>query len=351
VRIAARLRREIVRGERPPGSRLPTRDQIAATFSASKATVQRALDELVNEGLVNACGPLGTYVRSEPPHIEYGLVFEFRPTPRGPWTKFWRTLEHQALAVDEKAQRSLSVNFAGRGKRRDEDFEGLLAKVEAHRLHGLIFASPPFSLLDTPVVSTPEMPRVGIFAAPVEGIPCVWVDGRSFCQRAVEHLHACGRRRLGVIGIAGVDGRFREQDYQDAAAENGLVLEPFCIQSCHQDATASALRATQVLMKLPPDLRPDCLVVTDDNLVEHALAGLIAAGVRVPDDVEVVAHTNFPLDGPAGLPVRRLGYDCRRILRECVDILDRQRGDAAVAAATLIPAQFEHEIKNGDPLL
>src|SRR6185295_6183072 len=88
---------------------------------------------------------------------------------------------------------------------------------------------------------------------------------------------------------------------------------------------------------------PDGLVIWDDNLVEHALIGLIAAGVRVPDDVAVVAHCNFPWPPPSVLPVTRLGYSIRQALRTCLDVLDRQRRGETVPPATKIPALFEEE--------
>src|SRR5262249_25538850 len=84
--------------------------------------------------------------------------------------------------------------------------------------------------------------------------------------------------------------------------------------------------------------RPDALVITDDNAVEPAVAGLMAAGCRVPDDVEVVAHANFPRSGPRVLPLKWLGYDQRLILQTAIAIIDQQcRGKKTPAATTIAP--------------
>jgi DNA-binding LacI/PurR family transcriptional regulator len=90
--------------------------------------------------------------------------------------------------------------------------------------------------------------------------------------------------------------------------------------------------------------RPDALLIADDNLVEHATAGLVAAGVRVPDDLEVVAHCNFPHPTPSVLPVRRLGYDAREVMKACVESIDIQRRDGKTAPTVTVKAVFEDEI-------
>jgi GntR family transcriptional regulator len=61
--IAADLRRRINSGEFPPGSRLPTNADLMAEHSVSKATVTKAISELVDEGLVFTAKKGGTRVR------------------------------------------------------------------------------------------------------------------------------------------------------------------------------------------------------------------------------------------------------------------------------------------------
>ena len=94
-----------------------------------------------------------------------------------------------------------------------------------------------------------------------------------------------------------------------------------------------------------PSQRPDGILIGDDNLVEYATAGLIDAGVKVPTEVEVVAHCNFPWPTPSVLPVKRLGYDVRECLRECIAAIDEQRGGSKTVSPHIVPARFEEEIQ------
>lgn len=65
--IAAELRKQIERGDLPPGSTLPFTDELMSRFSASKSTVRAAVDVLAQEGLVVARRRYGTVVRDRRP--------------------------------------------------------------------------------------------------------------------------------------------------------------------------------------------------------------------------------------------------------------------------------------------
>ncbi len=56
------LRGKIIGRVYEPGKQLPTRTDFEEVYQASRATVQRALDQLASDGFVVARGQAGTYV-------------------------------------------------------------------------------------------------------------------------------------------------------------------------------------------------------------------------------------------------------------------------------------------------
>jgi GntR family transcriptional regulator len=72
-RIVAELRSEIVSGERAPGSRMPSENELADRFDTSRPTVRRAIAELKTEGLVVTGQGRATLVRPTP-HIRLLLA-------------------------------------------------------------------------------------------------------------------------------------------------------------------------------------------------------------------------------------------------------------------------------------
>lgn len=60
--IAADLRRKIESGEWPPGTRLPTKRELAARYQVNPATIDHAMILLKAEGLVVGHRGIGTWV-------------------------------------------------------------------------------------------------------------------------------------------------------------------------------------------------------------------------------------------------------------------------------------------------
>jgi GntR family transcriptional regulator len=64
--VATELRGRIAAGDFAGGGLLPSESQLSAEFAASRVTVRRALDELREEGLIDARQGLGWFVAADP---------------------------------------------------------------------------------------------------------------------------------------------------------------------------------------------------------------------------------------------------------------------------------------------
>jgi GntR family transcriptional regulator len=62
-RIAAELRQAVFNGQLPPGSQLPTEQELGERYSVSRNTVRLALGQLANEGIITSTPGRGTFVR------------------------------------------------------------------------------------------------------------------------------------------------------------------------------------------------------------------------------------------------------------------------------------------------
>lgn len=65
--VAAELREAILRGDHPPGTRLPKHADLAERYGVSEIVIRKAIDDLKNRGLVETRGRGGTTVRERPP--------------------------------------------------------------------------------------------------------------------------------------------------------------------------------------------------------------------------------------------------------------------------------------------
>jgi GntR family transcriptional regulator len=66
LRVSGDLRDKIESGELLPGEQLPSLDRLAADYGVSRATAQRAVNELANAGLVETRRRWGVFVAERP---------------------------------------------------------------------------------------------------------------------------------------------------------------------------------------------------------------------------------------------------------------------------------------------
>jgi DNA-binding LacI/PurR family transcriptional regulator len=343
------LRTRIIDRSYPPGSRMPTRSELQRRFDVSSVTIQRALDRLIADGFAVARGRHGTFVVEHPPHANhYGLVF---PQVQGApgWVRFWTALTNEAHALSRGRALSMSIYYGLDGHVDSAGYQRLVRDITARRLAGVIFATTPFYLVGTIPLTEPGLPRAAIMTGRDQpNMIALLLDQRGFIDQALDHFKACGRTRIALFCVAGQSGAYLRR-YQEGLSARGMRTRPYWTQMFNPGSPEGARGVAHLLMQPNQHERPDALLVSDDNLVEHATAGLIAAGVRVPDECEVVAHCNFPWPTPSVLPVRRLGYDARRLLEEGIAAIDRQRAGGASDEMVTVPAQFEDEVARATP--
>ncbi len=353
--IVERLRQEIVAGRFPPGGRLPSQVELAAHYQVSGLTIQRVTNVLVEDGFIRTGGKRGTFVVGNPPHLSrYALIFPSHPADRwGIWNRFWTALANEAEAVNRLLPGTVDLFYDMEIHEDNENYRRLLSDVRSQRLAGLMFAFPPEALLETPLLADPKLPKAAIMAPNPRqpNLPVVSEDGRSFLDRAVEYLAGQDRQRVALLTVPGHSSDDYLRHFEAIVEKHGMATRPYWTQVVSQN-NAKGIRNAAHILSLPIQSptgqveRPDALIITDDNLVEHASGGLVAAGVRVPEDVAVVGHCNFPWPPPSALPIKRLGFDARATLRLLMARIDSQRRGEEVPLCTDIPAVFEDEIES-----
>lgn len=342
--ISRHFRERILAGALKAGDQLPAQTVLAKEFQVSPVTVQRAIDVLAREGFVRTRRRGGTFVAERPPHLcRYALVFIDTPGDPTTWTLYHNAVANEGIRLAKRHDIQLSTYHGVLGHVDEADYQRLLEDVRAGLVGGIIITSYPTPLLQTPLLKDPHLPRVAMMGLPeIPGIPRVFGDIEGLIDRALDWVKAQGRKRAAIVTSHGMYTHCPDH-YPAALRKHGFPAEPWRIQVLDRRPPQAANHAVQLLMRLPRRERPDALLVLDDNLVEHACAGLVAAGVRVPDDVTVVAQCNFPWPPPAVLPIRKIGFDMGQQLAACIESINRQRLGEPVPAWTRIPALFEEE--------
>lgn len=339
--VVAWIRHRVFSGVWAPGARIPTKLALQAELRVSDGTLQRALAKLQRQGFLRPRGRLGTFVCDRPPHLHrIGVVHAIMPQ-MSMWT---RTIERVAREITSEAHYRLDCYFGveqGPDGSASDSLNQLETDMNERLLAGaILYGATPQALdlltrsgLPGVVIADPQ--RAGRFPALVPA---------STTGRAMQRFEREGRRRLALITT--FNHRGSACDAIIACAEaHGLRTRHAWIHYFDPRSNASARAVTELLMSLPRRQRPDALYINDDHLVVEAVRGLSEAGVRVPEDLSVIAYTNFPHLQSLALPVTRLGPDNGALLRTAVGLIEDQVAGRKPPPVTTMQPVFEEEVQ------
>ena len=338
-----RLRQGILSGRL--SGRLPRQMELARRFGVSRATMTAVVERLKREGFLWARQKTGTVVQSRLPHLRnLALVIPSAPDAFHYWSRYYATLTRQAQVLDHKLDRRVMV-FNGVENPFSPDRERLTHMIQTQQLAGLIFPSAPSYAAGTPILDHPGVPRVApMMGRALPNVTAIEVVHYSLMEKAVKYLASRSRRRIAFMGLplTAEDDRFLDR----LLHKNGMTSPSAWRLGLSLEYPESARNCARLLMYAGQKTRPDGLVVLDDNLVDDAVAGLVAEEARVPKDLDVVVHCNFPWPEVKVMPVKRLGLDIQAFLLTAIDLIDRRRRGEPVPDVTPIESVWEEEISS-----
>ena len=339
------LRRDIMGGVFLPGSRLPRQGELAQRFQVGNGTITHVIQQLAREGFLTARPRVGTVVCERLPHLtNIVIALSAANAPGGHWSKYETALVNATRLLCRDVNRPMRL-LEGLDDPLGPSRRELTDLVRTHQVAGVLFATSPHHFIGTPVLEEPGVARVAVMSPTVliAGVDTMIAANVRFLERALDHLAARGRHRIAILGnpaaLAVDDLELRRQ-----LAARDMVCRPAWNLVLSLEIPETARPVTRLLMQSGAADRPDGLIIANDNLVDDAIAGLIDEGVAVPQDLDVVAHCNFPWPPAKALPVMRLGVDVRAVLHLGIELIDRRCRGETLPVAVAVPAVFEGHV-------
>ncbi|MER8041489.1 LacI family DNA-binding transcriptional regulator [Streptomyces sp. NPDC094032] len=329
--LTAQLRRGLLDGTWPPGSKLPTERALAAETGLSVTTVRRAYEDLVALGLVRRRQGAGTFAahRAEEVRADRRVVGVLVPD-----TSFYYPRVLQGIEKELAAAGARLVLACSHYDQAEED--AAVARLLGSGVHGLLLvptlhtaADPALRAERLMALPVPAVLAERRLAAHGPGDPTehVRTDHEGGAYDAVRHLRALGHRRFGLVVRSGAPTT-APVEYGFARAMADLGLPEPCRESGtmgewnagRADRAVAALRAAGVTAAL-------CFGDREAALV---LAAARRAGLRVPDDLALISYDNEFAD-LAETPLTAVSPPKFQLGRLAAQILLRRlaEGDAA----------------------
>lgn len=292
--VASQLRDRIDAGEWPFGGRLPTEAELSKAYSVGINTVRRAVELLVDEGVVTRRQGSGTYVAVRRHGNGSQFVGVIVPSTSYYFPSVIAGIERVTGAAGARLMLASS------------DYDPALELVRIRELiesgaSGLLIA--PTLHLGDPTdqleairslpVPTMLLERRPPSPAPDDTLSYICTDVVGGGYSAVRHLVEQGRRRIGFLGrsdTATADQVY--EGYRRAISDLGLDQVPSAVVR----APAWPAAALEAYAHIARDERLDAVFCLGDREATGLLPRLRSAGIRVPADLAVVAYDDEVAD-------------------------------------------------------
>lgn len=332
--IMESLRRQIRAGHYLPGAFLPTERELQETFKVSRSTVRRALSALAESGWAEVKPKRGVAAKIGPvsaiggnvAYIDHADLVDqrlFFELGRLSQSKGFHLIhvDSRSLGVEGAMEYAADQGFIGAFVWSKSGFPDA-ARVQA------VQARLPLVALDHELRSI--------------GTDLVTEDNAGGARTVVGHVASLGRKRIAVSGMMDMleVNHERFSGYLQALFDHDLKPAPrdyvFCLTSGSEEPDTLLLER-----RLKDPDRPDAIFVLQDMLVPPVVEAIFKAGLRIPEDVAVVAFGGeAPIKiGEVGLTTVVIDWD--RFTAECVRVLEaRIQNPRAPFGRTVVPVSL-----------
>ena len=324
MQLAAALKKEIAHGRWKPGDVLPTVRELSQDYAqASVKTARRALEILAKEGWTKPRRRVGSVVmdRGIDARTKGRVLIVTEDPCHGYYPmRFLLELEHRlrrhgyglvSIRCGKRGD-AMSIRRVAEVLKEKWSFVLVMGNTDEAR-RGAAESERPFALVGN--------------GAPLSRFSASLCAGRFEirCAKAIPgFVRECARRRISrVVQFKYAAGAF---DVVGQLSHAGIAVETVTIPP--KPSLEGIVRTSFSAMRRQVAKRdlPELFIFTDDYVAQGALMALALAGVRLPDDVAVVTHSNKGITPIWEKPLSRLEMDptahARAVADAVVDYLD-----------------------------
>jgi len=314
--------------------KLPGERALAEQLGFSYMTIRKAIDNLVNEGILYKIPTKGTYVadkknnRKQTLTIGYFLDSSVQSGVSSPYySMIFNALEKQA------AQHGYSLVYFS------DISENKLREI-LKRLDGVIATC--FPRVEDIIEDIKEnVPVVALDnSAADKSIPSVIIDNFNADVDSVDYIYSLGHKRIGFMrGLEDSDvGNNRFAGYQKGLRKNDLDFDEALVFRGNYSYEAGIKGADYFLSLKNP---PTAIICANDSMALGAMKKLHQENVRVPEDISIIGFDDIEVASQIIPPLTTVAAPVEQIAERSFQILkDLIQGNEVDNQHIALPAQL-----------
>ncbi len=347
-RIQRAMRGRIAQGDWAAGQPLPSRVQLCEEFRTTRVTLDKAIHELVREGLLRSAKGSGTFIAGganpsapgQPPRtLRLGVVMG-QAAPREMLEEpgadnFYFGPLFQGIR-DAVAGQPVDTVFA------HYDHPDYVSFCRSNSLDGVLLVTPLLQELPAlHALADAGLPFVAVgmsSSVPADAaLPFVDTDNRQGVGDAVRYLLGLGHRRIALVNLATSQANHHDrlEGYCRALTDAGLSVDPrdLLLYPLHESDRLDERIQVWLSQLLASGSLPTAIFASDYFMAISTVRVLRRNGLRVPEDVSVVGFDDpfsaehlTPALTTVRQPVYQVGHRSARRLLDALRAGEPPRG-------------------------
>ncbi len=276
-----------------PGDKILSENEISKLFKVTKVTASRALNELVNEGILYRIQGKGSFFAGFKKEVSNILVFfpiasYYDPYFTGPLLNtFFHSIDSNGL--------NLSMYYFKDNEKITEipNLKNCKVIVVAALNKNEGISEDLLNKLNIPVIylsSHPEVP-----------VSYVAFDNKNGAKKAIEYFINMGHRKIAYFSAEekqNISNEERKQGYIEALEEN-KIREKVILKGSYTEESGYDL--AREILKLKD--RPSAILCANDLIAIGAIHYFSEKSVKVPDDISIIGFGNYKISRFTKVPL------------------------------------------------
>ena len=281
-----------------PGGFLPSEAALVAELGISRATVRRALRQMIVQGVIESRPGIGHVVCSTHPSPRIGLLFGKQVFQAG-GSPFDQLVIQACLREAQRRHSDMTVYMTRLGTTPHRgDRQRLIRDIRKGLIRGVLAVGWPCPAIEDADAARRDAELSALFQS--KGIPCVGINceeqpGTVDCdfyqlgRQGVLHGLACGTRRIGLVVAREFSGAHErvQAGYREALAQAGIAVRAQDI--CHVTLPTEASAYHAFKRWWPKTGALEAVIVADDNFCRGVILGALDLGVDIPRSLMIAS--------------------------------------------------------------